>query len=255
MSYQIENGISVVMPAYNLAKYIKHSLESVLNQTHTDLELIVVNDCSTDETGDLIEKLACFDSRVNVYHNRKNLGGAGARNVGLAAARFRYIAFIDGDDIWHPEKLKKQMETLKNSDVQLSYTAVQKIDSSGKAFGAVQQIAPVINYDGLLSNPLIACSSVLLDYDAVGRVLMPEIRKRQDFAFWLKLLRKGIVARGINEPLTYYRVRHGSLSSNKLSAARYTWQVYRSHEGLPFWRALPNFLSYAFRGMLKKLNL
>ncbi len=242
------------MPAYNVAGYIESAVRSVLRQSHADLELIIINDCSTDGTALLVDKLSVEDSRIRVIHSNKNLGGAGARNLGLASASYCYVAFIDGDDLWHEEKLARQLTILQRGDAQLVYTAIQKVDFSGLPFGQVQNVSPEVDYKTLLGDPLIACSSVLLDYGAVGRCRMPDIRKRQDFAFWLKLLRSGVVAKGIDMPLTYYRVRPGSLSSNKLSAALYTWRVYRDFERLPLWRAIPNFVSYAFRGFRKRLN-
>lgn len=244
----------MIMPAYNIAHFIEYSVASVLKQSFSHFELIVINDASSDETGEVADRLALSDSRIRVIHSSKNVGGACARNIGLKAARGRYVAFIDGDDLWHSQKLKRQMALMSYEGVQLVYTAIQKIDSGGQAFGSIQSVKPSVDYRTLLANPLIGCSTVLLDYDAVGRVLMPDIRKRQDFAFWLQLLRSGAVARGINEPLTYYRVRPGSLSSNKVSAARYTWRVYRAIEKLPLWRAIPSFLSYVCYGFLKRLN-
>ena len=242
------------MPAYNIAGFIEASIKSVLEQSFEDLELIVINDASSDNTRDIANSLANSDSRIQVINCDKNLGGAGARNIGLGAARGRYIAFIDGDDLWHPEKLERQMSLISFGGIHLVYTAIQKIDSVGRLFGKIQDVKSSVNYHTLLRNPLIGCSTVLVDYDAVGRRLMPDIRKRQDFAFWLQLLRAGAVARGINEPLTYYRVRPGSLSSNKLSAALYTWKVYRELEGLSISKATPNFISYATLALRKRLN-
>ncbi|MCW8127950.1 glycosyltransferase family 2 protein [Microbulbifer halophilus] len=254
MSTELDNRVSVVMPAFNVAPFIQMSIESVLNQSHSKLELIVVDDCSTDRTSELINRFVSIDPRVRVLNSKENLGGAGARNLGLEVAQYRYVAFIDGDDLWHQEKLRRQIDAITAQRAQISYTAIQKVDSKGRPFGATQCVQLEVDYNALLANPLIACSSVLLDYDAVGRPLMPDIRKRQDFAFWLKLLREGAVARGIDDPLTYYRVRPGSLSANKLSAAVYTWRVYRSFESLPLKKALPSFISYAWRGSMKRLN-
>ena len=253
-SAPINNRVSVIMPAYNIACYIEDSVFSVLKQSFSNLELIIVDDASSDETGEIADVLAHSDARIHVIHSKENVGGAGARNLGLKAAQSRYVAFIDGDDLWHPEKLERQMCLMSRGGVQLAYTAIQKVGPDGRFFGNVQTVTESVDYVTLLGNPLIGCSTVLIDYEAVGRLLMPDIRKRQDFAFWLQLLRAGAVAHGINEPLTYYRVRRGSLSSNKLSAACYTWQVYREFEKLSFWRALPYFFSYAFRAVLKRLN-
>ncbi|HEX6928802.1 MAG TPA: glycosyltransferase family 2 protein, partial [Gammaproteobacteria bacterium] len=217
-------NISVVMPAYNLAAYIEASVNSALRQTWRDFELIVVDDGSSDETAAIVERLAADDSRIRLLRSDGNLGGAGARNLGLARARGRYVAFLDGDDLWHPGKLERQLDVLQDTGAEICYTAIQKVDAGGRPFGRVQAVPASVDYAGLLGNPLIGCSTVLLDYEALGRPLMPEIRKRQDFAFWLMLLRNGARAVGVNEPLTCYRVRPGSLSANKMSAAWHVWR-------------------------------
>lgn len=246
--------VSVVMPAFNLASFLRDSVNSVLAQTVPDLELLVIDDCSTDETRSVASDIARNDSRVRVIGSEVNLGGAGARNLGLAAASGRYVAFLDGDDLWAPDKLERQLEVMESTSATLCYTALRKIDVNGNAFGEPQGVPKSIGYRELLGNPIIGCSTVLLDYDALDRPLMPDIRKRQDFAFWLSLLRNGAVAQGINEPLTFYRVRPGSLSSNKLSAALHVWDVYRDYERLPLHVALPSFISYATRAFRKRLN-
>lgn len=249
-----QDGISVIMPAFNLASYLEASARSVLAQTWRNLELIIVDDCSSDGTLQVAERLASEDNRVRVLKTPRNLGGAGARNLGMANARAPYVAFLDGDDLWAPEKLARQRACMQATGASLCYTAIQKVDAAGHPMGEVQPVPERIEYEQLLGNPIIGCSTVLLNHAALGRPLMPEIRKRQDFAFWLKLLREGAVARGVNEPLTLYRVRPGSLSANKLSAAAYTWRVYREHEKLSVMRTLPKFLSYAWRGYRKARN-
>lgn len=247
-------SVSIIMPAYNLADYLEESINSVLEQTFPDFELIVINDSSTDKTAEVAEYLASCDSRMRVIHSDRNLGSAGARNLGLSASCAKYVAFLDGDDLWHPKKLEKQLSKISEHGVDLVYTAMQKIDADGRPFGAVQKVKDSVDYGALLRNPLIGCSTVLLDYDAVGRIGMPDIKKRQDFAFWLKLLRRGAVASGLNEPLTFYRVRAGSLSSNKCSAAHYTWQVYRRLEGLSVAQTIPCFSSYIVHAIAKRFN-
>lgn len=249
-----QDGISVIMPAFNLAPYLETSARSVLAQTWSNLELLIIDDCSSDDTGMVAQRLAEEDHRVRVLKTPRNLGGAGARNLGIAEARAPYVAFLDGDDLWAPEKLARQREHMSATGATLSYTAVQKIDAGGRRIGQVQTVPDGIGYEQLLGNPIIGCSTVLLNHAALGHPLMPEIRKRQDFAFWLKLLREGAVARGVNEPLTLYRVRPGSLSANKLNAALYTWRVYREHEKLSLLRTLPKFISYAWRGYRKARN-
>ncbi|HEX6929549.1 MAG TPA: glycosyltransferase family 2 protein [Gammaproteobacteria bacterium] len=246
--------VSVIMPAFNVAPWLHDAAQSVLAQTFKDLELIIVDDCSTDSTRRIADDLAASDDRVRVLATGSNIGGARARNLGLSAARGSYVAFLDGDDLWAPEKLERQLQVMAGSGAALCYTAIQKIDAEGLPFGRLQEVPPSISYDGLLGNPVIGCSTALMDYQALGRPLMPDIRKRQDFAFWLMLLRAGAKAVGINEPLTCYRVRPGSLSSNKISAAWHVWRVYREFEHLPLRRAVLNFVSYALRGYLKRSN-
>jgi teichuronic acid biosynthesis glycosyltransferase TuaG len=246
--------VSVIMPAMNVGSYLFDAAQSVLQQTALAVELIIIDDASMDSTGAIAADIASADDRVQVLRSGCNLGSAASRNAGLAKARSRFVAFLDGDDLWVPDKLEKQLSALQQSGAQLCYTAIQKVDIDGRQFGKVQHVPETVTYNELLGNPLIGCSTVLMDYDALGRPLMPDIRKRQDFAFWLQLLRQGARAIGINEPLTYYRVRPGSLSSNKLSAAYYVWRVYRELERLPLHRAVPNFISYAARGFGKRLN-
>lgn len=246
--------ISVIVPAYNVDKFLEESVNSVLVQTFQNIEIIIINDASDDNTGALADRLATVDRRLKVVHSKINLGGAEARNTGLRMARGRYVAFLDGDDLWDKDKLALQLATLKSTQAQICYTASQKIDELGKQFGHVQQVIPKVDYFTLLGNPLIMTSSACFDFEALGRPLMPNIRKRQDFAYWLKLLRTGASAVGINKPLTYYRVRSGSLSSNKISAARYTWLVYRELEFLPLFKAIIYFSSYAQNAFLKRLN-
>lgn len=250
----MDSLISVVIPAHDIDDFISIAVDSVLGQTWRNVEVIVVDDCSTDDTVNRVEEVAAQDPRVRLLRNSMNLGGAATRNRGLEAAQGKYVAFLDGDDFWAPEKLERQMQYMQESGAELCYTAIQKMDVDGIPFGKLQSVPDSVNYQELLGNPLIGCSTVLLDYEAVGRPLMPDIRKRQDFAFWLMLLRNGTKAVGINEPLTFYRVRPGSLSSNKLSAAHYVWRVYRELEYLPLYRAVPHFISYAARAFGKRLN-
>lgn len=246
--------VTVIIPAFNVEAFLGDSVNSALDQSFTALEVIIVNDASSDATGNVALALSRNDSRVRLIESSVNLGGAGTRNLGLAEARGRFVAFLDGDDAWTASKLEGQLATMRAGNAQICYTAVQKIDEQGRLLGSMQEVPADVRYDELLGNPVIACSSVMIDYEALGRPLMPDIRKRQDFAFWLQLLRNGAKAVGINEPLTYYRVRPGSLSSNKLSAVLHTWRVYREFERLPLHKTIPAFTSYVFHAFRKRMN-
>ena len=246
--------VSVIMPAFNVERYIRQAMTSVVEQSLSDLELIVVDDCSQDTTLKEIEEMASRDARIRILVTEGNSGSAAARNIGLESAKGRLVAFLDADDRWAPEKLQRQVDKMRCENAQICYTAVQKVDVHGRRFGEIQDVPTDVDYAKLLGNPLIVTSSALIDFKVLGKPLMPEIRKRQDFAFWLQLLRNGAKAVGINEPLTYYRVRPGSLSSNKLSAALNTWHVYRKFEKLSLRRAVPAFVSYVFHAFQKRLN-
>lgn len=239
------------MSSYNCQLYVTQAIESVLKQTLDDWELLIVDDASTDDSVELINSLVCENPKVRFFYKPVNTGASITRNIAIESARGRFIAFIDSDDLWHEQKLEQQLALFQETDAPLVYSAYEKIDQQGICTDRLVQVPNEIDYDGLLHSTVIATVTAVYDIDKVGRVYMPDIRKRQDFALWLKILRQGGVARGINEPLAYLRKRPGSLSSNKLSAAWYTWRVYRDIEGLPLSASLNCFSHYAFNALRK----
>lgn len=243
--------VSVVMPVYNSSKFVRRSIESVVNQTFRDWELILVDDCSNDESLKIIERFARSDHRIKVIALSKNSGAAVARNTAIEAARGRYIAFLDSDDLWFPEKLSKQLLFMNEKQASFSFSAYEVIDESG-AFVRDIGVPVKVTYSDLLKKCVIGCLTVIYDTKVHGKVYMPLIRKHEDLGLWLRLLRGGAVAHGLNCPLAQYRERQGSLSSNKASAALYAWRVYREVEGLSLPRALYYFSQYAVRGVLRR---
>ncbi|MFE5947117.1 glycosyltransferase family 2 protein [Streptomyces sp. NPDC056480] len=237
--------VSVVMPVYNSAATLGASVRSVLSQTHSDLELLVTDDKSSDDSMDLLMEFARQDERVKP-ESAPVQGGAGrARNLAIERARGDYVAFLDSDDLWLPEKTERQIEFAAAGDAPLTFTSYYKMDADydGESTdftpnGRVIRAREHVDYRAMLVRDYIGALTAMYDRNALGTRLMPEMRKRQDYALWLSIMRDGADARGLTEPLAVYRAHQaGSLSSNKLSLVPYNWELYRQHEGLSVPRA------------------
>ncbi|MGY0489399.1 glycosyltransferase family 2 protein [Streptomyces sp. WG-D5] len=234
--------VSVVMPVYNAAATLGASVRSVLTQTHSDLELLVTDDQSTDGSMDLLRELAQQDNRV-LPEAAPTQGGAGrARNLAMTRARGDYIAFLDSDDLWLPQKVEKQLAFAAQDGARapLTFTSYFKVDAgfTGESVnfapnGRIVRARERVDYQAMLVRDYIGALTAMYDRRVLGTRLMPEMRKRQDYALWLSILRDGFQARGLAEPLALYRAHQaGSLSSNKLGLVRYNWSLYRQHEQL-----------------------
>lgn len=243
-------AVSIVMPSYNTARFLRATVESVLAQTFDDWELLAADDQSTDESLEILHQYRSRDPRIRVLALDGHHGPAGARNAAISAARRPYIAFIDSDDIWLPRKLERHVAFMQEEGSALSFTAYRKIDEDD-APGGLVSVPRTVDYDALLYSNCIGCSTAIYDTARLGKVFFPDIPRRQDHGLWLKILRKGVRAHGLNDPLTLYRVRKKSVSSNKLVAAAYQWQLYRRVEGLSLGSALLHFAGYAYKGARK----
>lgn len=242
--------VSIITPSYNCSEYISKTIESVLAQTLIDWELIIVDDCSCDNSVDIIKSYLAIDSRIKLIQLHENSGAAVARNRAIEAAKGRYIAFLDSDDVWLSNKLSKQLNFMEINNYSFVFSAYEKIDDSGKVFGYVG-VPKKVSYSDLLKVCSIGCLTSIYDTDYFGKVYMPLIRKRQDMGLWLKLLKKVDYAYGLDDITAQYRVRSDSISSNKLIAAKFTWSLYRKVEGLKLISAIYYFSHYAFRGLLR----
>ncbi len=240
--------VSVVMPAFNAAAFIERTIATVQSQTLKEWELIIVDDASTDDTLDVLAKVASEESRIRIIALETNSGAAVARNKAIEAASGRYIAFLDCDDLWYPEKLEKQLALMNQQNASFCYGAFDRHTPEGVFLG-VTRVPKSLNYRQLLKNTTIGCLTAIYDTKSLGKVYMPLIRKRQDYALWLRLLKKTDKAVGILDSLGSYTVREGSISSNKLSAAKFTWKVFYELEALPLWQAIYYFAFYAKRGI------
>ncbi len=242
--------VSVVMPTFNSVEYMNESISSVLSQSYSNIELIIIDDCSTDGTQEALIEWQSKDARIQFFSLDSNSGAAIARNKAIEKARGRYIAFLDSDDFWKEEKLKIQISQMEKERISFSYTTyrVRNVTSGDEA---TRDAPNFVDYHALLKNNVIGCSTVILDIELLGKKYFPLIRKRQDFALWLSILKEGIIAKKAGDELTIYNVRSDSLSSNKINSSIYTWRVYREVEKLPLPKAIYYFLNYAFFGILK----
>lgn len=245
--------VSVIMPCYNMERFITDTIQSVIHQTFADWELIIVDDVSTDGTVALVQALAEQDDRIDFSINPEHAGIALTRNSCIKKAKGRFLAFLDSDDLWHPEKLERQLKFMRERHVGFSYTAYALVDESGTPLGKTIKTAGDLSYKAYLQNTIIGCSTVMLDTDLVGPVVVPDFRTSEDAATWLDILKKGSKAYAIEEPLTSYKIRRKSASSNKLKASADLWHVYRKNEKLPFFKAIYFFSCYVFNAIKKRL--
>lgn len=242
--------VSIITPSYNSSKFIKHTIGSILNQAFLDWELIIVDDCSTDNSCEVIQKFVELDRRIKLIKLEKNSGAAVARNTGIENATGRFIAFLDSDDTWHPEKLEKQVSFMLKNDYAFTYTQYHKVSENGDKVGELY-FPSKTNYHNLLKTCVIGCLTAMYDTHKIGKVYFPLIRKRQDFALWLKILKKIDFAYGLDEDLAGYTVRSDSISANKFKAAQYNWYLYRHIEKLSLIKTLYYFSHYMIKGIIR----
>jgi len=243
--------VSVVMPVYNARDFLRASVASVLEQTHRRLELVAVDDGSSDGSLELLTTLAQEDARIRVIRQPVNGGVAAARNAGLAAATGSHIAFLDSDDRWHPRKLELQLAWMLQTGARVAYAAYDRVAPSGKLLSQVRPPASVSYADMLKSNYI--CLSTGMYDRSLGDVSFRKIG-HEDYVFWLDLVRRAGAALCVDapEPLAWYLVREGSVSSNKLRAARWQWRIYRDVEKLGWVRATTCMAHYVWHALRKR---
>lgn len=242
--------VSIVTPAYKAASFVGASIESVQAQDHRQWEMLVVDDRSPDNTAEVVERYAAEDPRVRLIRQPQNGGAAAARNAALENARGRYIAFLDSDDLWLPGKLSAQLAFMAATRAGLSFTAFRRISQNGDRVGRLIGVPDRLSYADLLKNTAIVTSTVIVDRLQSGSFRMTKTYY-DDFVLWLELLKRGVVARGLNEDFTRYRMVAQSISRNKTNSARQVWLTYRNIEKLNPVSAAWCFAHYAARGWLK----
>ncbi len=243
--------VSVVMPAYNSEKYIAKSVKSVLEQSFRDFELIIVDDCSTDKTFDIIKELLRMDSRIKCCRLKKNSGVATARNFGMSLSRGEWIAFIDSDDLWASEKLERQLETARNEKADIVYCSYSIVDETGKRVCEDFIVPEKTDYESILVKNIIGLSTVLINKILCKKYSFSTELYHEDYAFWLDVLKDGNKAVGNVDVEVHYCMRGGSRSSGKIKCAYHRWKIYRSHQKLSFCRSFGLMWGYAVEGFKK----
>lgn len=253
---ELQDRVSVIMPAYNAARYLEESVSSVLAQTWQNLELIIIEDASQDETWELANTLAKRDERIRILRNPNNLGAARSRNRGVQAAKGEWIAFLDSDDVWKPEKLTEQLAFAHHRQAVFTFTGSAFMDADGQCRKYCLTVPEKVGYRQLLKQNIISCSSVLIRRSLILEYPMEHSGfLHEDFAVWLRILKeKHLYAYGLNQPLLIYRVSSASSSGNKWKAAQMTFRVYH-YIGLPLAEALYYWLCYTKRSFFKYRNL
>lgn len=240
--------VSVIMPVHNGANTIGKSIESVLGQTYPLWELIIVDDCSTDDTKKIIAQYE--DERIHYWNLPNNFGVAKARNKGISLATGRYIAFLDSDDLWLPEKLERQLAFMQKYHYGFTYTEYRQFTDNPQNAGNVIKIQDCVDYEALLKGNDIGCLTVMLDRKIFSDIQMPG-QRHEDYITWLNLLRTGHNAYGLHEDLARYRKSAKSLTGNKCQSLIWTWEVYRKSQGLSCKKALQNMCHYIIKGIKK----
>jgi len=242
--------VTIVTPMYNSAGYISETIESVLQQTYQNWEMILVDDCSSDKSVEIVKRYMERDPRIHLIELKDNSGGAVARNAAINAAKGRYIAFLDSDDLWREDKLSEQVKFMSENDVKFSYSAYQVVNTQLKKIGEVG-VPSRLSYKEMLKTNFMGCLTVIYDVAYFGKVEMPLIRRRQDYGLWLKLLKRVTYAYGVNQCYAKYRVHDGSLSSNKLTTSTFTWKILYEVESLGLFKSAYYFSHYAIRGLIR----
>jgi teichuronic acid biosynthesis glycosyltransferase TuaG len=249
----LSNKVSVIIPSYNSSKYIEESVGSVVSQDYKDIEVIVVDDCSDDTSCEIVKKMATHDHRIILLRLEVRSGAAVARNKGIEFSSGKYIAFLDADDVWLPGKLTAQVQAMQDTGAVLSCTAANIINEHGEYAGS-RKIPEEITFPLLLKKTPIINSSAVYDVEALGKVKMPNVIRRQDFGLWIEIIRRSGPALGLVQPFVSYRVHSASLSRNKLISAWYTWKVLRMVGRLSMAKSLYYFGFYALGGVLGRIR-
>ncbi len=240
--------ISIITPAYNSEKYISDAINSVLSQSYSNWEMIIADDCSTDNTASIINHFV--DPRIKYIRLNENSGAAVARNTALENANGNFIAFLDADDIWKPEKLEKQLIFMQTNKIGFSFTSFEIL---GEIRNKNVKVPYKMNYSQFMKNTIIGTLTVMINRDIVGDIRLVNVKKDHDSMTWAKILREGHHAYGLNESLAYYRKVEGSISNNKLRAAQNHWRNCRDVEKLSFLRCSYYFFFYTINALKKHL--
>jgi len=242
--------VSIITPSYNSEKYIAETIQSALDQTYQEWEMIIVDDVSTDNSLQIIEKYAKKDRRIKLIRLKQNMGPASARNRAIEEAKGRYIAFLDSDDTWFPQKLKKQLAFMKKYNLVLTYSAYETMDETSKYINT-RNIQEVITYKDMLKSNHIGNLTGIYDRNYFAKVYMKN-HGHEDYILWLELLKQLESTKGLSEPLAKYRIVEKSISSNKSQVLSWQWYIYRNIEKLSFFQSTYYMIWYIYYAIKKR---
>jgi teichuronic acid biosynthesis glycosyltransferase TuaG len=244
--------VSVIMPAHNAAGFIAESIQTVMQQTYTEWELLVIDDASVDETSQVVEGLQAKDERIKLHRLPANQGAGFARNIGIKAATGDFICFLDADDLWKPHKLETQLKFMEQEQLDVCYSSYELINEDGKSLNRQIKALEYLSFNKLKKANYIGNLTGIYNAAKLGKIYCPLIRKRQDWGLWLLAVEKAGYARGIQEPLAAYRERQNSISGNKLEMLKYNYQVYQKVLGYTPQKSLFWMLLFLWEQLLVK---
>ena len=247
----MNNLVSIITPSYNSSRFIEECVGSVLSQTYVNWEMLIVDDYSADNSLQILKKYN--DKRIQLIELDKNVGASESRNVAIRKAKGKYIAFLDSDDLWEPQKLEKQISFMEKEDVAFSFSTYQPISDDDSKLYSIIHAPKIVTYSSYLKKTIIGCLTVIIDREKTGGFEMPKIRSSHDMALWLLIMRRGFDAYGLDENLARYRIVSTSNTANKWRAAKDVWKVYRQFEKLSFFYSIWCFLNYAFNAIIKRI--
>ena len=246
--------VSVIMPVHNAGKYLEEAIRTVMSQTYSNWELLVVNDNSTDNSMEIASRLADEDCRIKIFDNPTPTGyPATPRNMAVEHASGRYIAFLDSDDVWLPGKIEHQLPFFDESEkIGVVFSNYEKVDEYSNREERVVKARKITSYKQLLLGNVIGNVTAMYDVERVGKVYFSKVR-HEDYAMWLSILKRGFVARNTGKVVALYRVSHNSVSSRKLALLSWQWRIYRDVEHLNVFKSAYYYLNYAIRGFFKSM--
>jgi len=246
--------VSIITPSFNSEKFITETITSVQNQTHKNWEMIIVDDCSKDNTVEIIEEIIKSDRRIKLIKLEQNSGPAIARNKGIQAVSGKFMTFLDADDIWFPDFIENSIKTILTQKIHFVFSSYRRSDEALNFIYSDFIVPEKVTYHDILKTNSISCLTAFIDIEVLGKKMMPEVFKRQDMGLWLKYLKEIPFAYGIKEPKAIYRIRKNSLSRKKSDLLKYQWQFYRNVESLNFFQSCYYMVHWMYRGFLKYRN-
>lgn len=247
----IEPLVSVIMPIYNSEKFLEPAIKSVIAQTYSNWELWLIDDCSNDNSVAIIKQFVNIEPRIKEVYLKQNSGSAISRNIAIERSNGKYIAFLDADDIWEKEKLFIQIRFMEENNYVFTYSFYDIINKTADQTKKIITAPLQLNYSNLLKNNTIGCLTAVYNTEVLGKLQMPNIRKRQDYGLWLDILQTGITAYCIPTVLAHYRIETGSLSQNKIKVLSYNWLILRKYQQLSFFSSVYYFSCFLLNKSIK----